>query len=138
VVESQVVAKHIDNALLQRLEVRRFGDGKKKPRGKKVPAGQSYTAEIEDSSEENDLGSEEEEDDPVSEEEQAEDEEEQEELPDLDRPIRKAGTFVVALYEGQWFLAEVCADQKNVGKGYVRLKLQGTQRYKLLCLGGQA
>jgi hypothetical protein len=136
VVESQVVAKHIDNALLQRLEVRRFGDGKKKPRGKKVPAGQSYTAEIEDSSEENDLGSEEEEDDPVSEEEQAEDEEEQaedeeeqEELPDLDRPIRKAGTFVVALYEGQWFLAEVCADQKNVGKGYVRLNymvLKGT------------
>jgi hypothetical protein len=33
--------------LLKKLEVRRFREGKKKPRGKKVPAVQSYTKELE-------------------------------------------------------------------------------------------
>jgi hypothetical protein len=121
--ESQEVARHIDTDLLKKLEIRRFGDGKKKqPRGKKVPAGQSYTAEVEESSEE------EQQDDPVSEEEDEEDEEnieqqelDEEELPDLTLRSRKAGTYVVAMYEGQWFLAEVCEDQKNVQKGYVHL-----------------
>jgi hypothetical protein len=45
----------------------------------------------------------------------------EEELPDVDRPFRKAGTYVVAMYEGQCFLAEICGDQKNVGKGYICL-----------------
>jgi hypothetical protein len=37
-------ARHLDAALLHRLEVRRFGEAsKKRPRGQKVPAGQSYT-----------------------------------------------------------------------------------------------
>jgi hypothetical protein len=49
VVETQVSARHIDNVLLKRLEIRRFGDGKRKPRGKKMPAGQSYTAEVQES-----------------------------------------------------------------------------------------
>jgi hypothetical protein len=41
-VETQQAARHLDAALLQRLEVRRFGDSTPKmPRGKKVPAGQS-------------------------------------------------------------------------------------------------
>jgi len=47
VVETQVVARHIYSNLLKKLEIRRIGNGKKKPRGKKVPASQSYTAEVE-------------------------------------------------------------------------------------------
>ncbi len=138
VVETQEVARHIDSNLLKKLEICRFGDQKKKPRGKKVPAGQSYTAELEESSEE------EEQDDPISEEEEEENDDneieqqelDEEELPDLDRPYRKAGTYVVAMYKGQWFLAEVCEDQKNVGKGYVRLNYM-VIRHQLLGLGGQ-
>ncbi len=62
-VGSQGIARHLDGALLRRLEVRRFGEGtKKNPRGKKIPAGQSYSAE--------------------SDEEQVDDEEEQEEADD--------------------------------------------------------
>jgi hypothetical protein len=115
--------------LLKKLEVRRFGDGtKRKPRGKKLPAGQSYSADNdsqEDSDEaeselESELESEPEEDRDKEDEEVAD--EECEELPDLDGPgnsnIEK---FVVAAYEGQWFLAEVTMDQKNVTKGYTRL-----------------
>ena len=47
-------ASYIDQALLKKLEVRRFGESKKKSRGKKVPAGKSYT-ENEDDSEVEDL-----------------------------------------------------------------------------------
>ncbi len=45
-------------------------------------------------------------------------EDELEELPDADTVARKAGTCVVALYEGEWFLAEVYQDQSGVGRGY--------------------
>ena len=45
------------------------------------------------------------------------------ELPDLDVPgpstsSKSSSNYVVAVYEGQWFLAEICGDQKNVGRGY--------------------
>lgn len=50
-----------------------------------------------------------------------EEEDELDELPDVDTVARKAGTCVVALYEGEWFLAEVCQDQSGVGRGYTRL-----------------
>jgi hypothetical protein len=33
----------------------------------------------------------------------------------------RLSNYVVANYEGQWFLAEVCKDQKNVGRRYTRL-----------------
>ncbi len=158
---SQNVAHHIDTALLKKLEVRRFGDAsRKKPRGKKVPAGQSHTAEPEDESspEEQsttDNSSEEEEEgkrerererevirknmrtEQQDKEEQIdvdnmqqekgdedniqEEEDELDELPDVDTAARKAGTCVVTLYEGEWFLAEVCQDQSGVGRGYTRL-----------------
>jgi hypothetical protein len=43
---SEEVARHVDRELLKTLEVRRFGSEKKKvPRGKKLPAGQSYSAQ---------------------------------------------------------------------------------------------
>jgi hypothetical protein len=50
-----------------------------------------------------------------------EEEDELDELPDVDTVARNAGTCVVALYEGEWFLAEVCQDQSGVGRGYTRL-----------------
>jgi hypothetical protein len=47
VLQTQEVAHHMDAAVMKRLEVRRFGDTKKKPRGKKIPAGQSYSQDDE-------------------------------------------------------------------------------------------
>ena len=46
-----------------------------------------------------------------------------EELPDLEVGIGRkiAGSYVVATYEEQWFLAQVCVDQTNVKKGYTKL-----------------
>jgi hypothetical protein len=68
--------------------------------------------------------------DNVEEEDDEEDELEQEDngqkegadkLPDLDVPgpsSKSSSNYVVAVYEGQWFLTEICGDQKNVGRGY--------------------
>lgn len=42
---SESIAQHVDAALLEKLQTRRFGQGQKRPRGKKIPAGQSYTEE---------------------------------------------------------------------------------------------
>jgi hypothetical protein len=46
-----------------------------------------------------------------------------EELPDLDIvvPRKNLTACVVAVYEGQWFLADICKDQTNVDPGYTRL-----------------
>lgn len=45
IVTTQEAATHIDQALLKKFDVRRFGESsRRKPRGKKIPAGQSYTA----------------------------------------------------------------------------------------------
>ncbi len=52
VVKTAEAARHLDKALLQRLEIRRFSDpSKKRPRGHKVPVGQSYTDREEDEEE---------------------------------------------------------------------------------------
>jgi hypothetical protein len=55
--------------------------------------------------------------------------EEDEQLPDLNARINTSssgrpspGTYVVALYEEQWFLAEVSKDQHSVKAGYTRLE----------------
>lgn len=59
VAKAPEIARHVDQVLLSRLEVTRFGDKDKKkvPRGKKIPAGQSYSAPPESgsSSDETDL-----------------------------------------------------------------------------------
>ncbi len=49
--------------------------------------------------------------------------EDTEELPDLDlhQPKRQAGSWVVALYEGEWFLCAVMADQEGVASSYTKL-----------------
>jgi hypothetical protein len=62
---SQEVATHLDMAILRKLEVRPFGD-KKKPRGKKVPPGQSHSILEEEDEEVDDVtGSDTEEEDKV-------------------------------------------------------------------------
>jgi hypothetical protein len=111
----------------------RFGDQSKKPRGQKIPAGQSYSAqdkEEEDSKEEDDV--EESTEEETSEEEDSRQEKEEgsrhEELEDEELPEPHPGasspklrTSVVAIYEGQWFLADVAESQEKVGHGYTRL-----------------
>jgi hypothetical protein len=52
VLQTQEVAHHMDAAVMKRLEVRRFGDTKKKPGGKKIPAGQSYSQDDENKDDE--------------------------------------------------------------------------------------
>jgi hypothetical protein len=41
---------------------------------------------------------------------------------DEDLPESSGGGYVVAVYEGEWFLAEVARDQNNVQSGYTRLE----------------
>ena len=132
VLKSHQIARDLDGVLADRLVIRRFGDGaKKRPRGKKVPAGQSYTARDEDEKSEEEREEEreaereeereaerEEEREEEAEEEAVSDEDDQE-LPDIDTGT---GNHVVATYEGEWFLAEICRDQSKVATGYTRLK----------------
>jgi hypothetical protein len=54
IVDSHNIARNRDKSLLETLEVRWFGNlSKKKPRGQKIPAGQSYSAQ--ESEEEDDV-----------------------------------------------------------------------------------
>lgn len=73
-ISSEEIASHIDQQLMKKLEVRRFGDQKKRvSRGPKVPPGKSYCAES-SSEEEDEDDKEEEEEDTEDEEEDTEDE----------------------------------------------------------------
>jgi len=130
IVDSQAIAKNLDDTLLKTLELRRFGDqSKKKPRGQKLPAGRSYSAEDSEEEEESEEEDSEKEDDvEESSEEEEEEGSRQEELEDEELPephpgpsSLKFGTSVVAIYEGQWFLADVAESQEKVGHGYTRL-----------------
>jgi hypothetical protein len=117
----------VDAVLLKKLEVRRFGEAsKKKPRGKKIPAGMSYT--MEEEKENSDMGEESEVDTESEVEVESEvesevecevesSEEETEELPDIEpapgpsnykkkgpsthsQLLYQPGSHVVAVYEG--------------------------------------
>ena len=123
---TQEIASCFDSVLSENLEVSRFGKEKKKKqvRGKKVPAGQSYSQE-EDSDDSrvdpDDVSSIASNSDKEEEAEMScEESSDSEELPE---PInrRRPGSHVVAVYEGEWFIAEVCIDQRKVGPGYTRL-----------------
>jgi hypothetical protein len=133
-VQTQEIAQHVNAVLLKKLEVRRFGEAsKKKPRGKNIPAGMSYT--VEEEKENSDMGKESE----VEVESEVESsEEETEELPDIEpapgpsknqkkgppthsQLLYQPGSHVMAVYEGEWFPCEVCLDQQGVSKGYTRL-----------------
>lgn len=116
------IAQHVDEQLINKLEIRRFGEGKKKPRGRKIPAGQSHTKEDSEDEEVDEV-----EEMSESEEEVGRDESDrememgEEELPDLDALHLQPGGYVVAVYEDEWFLCEVSKDQKGVAKGYTKL-----------------
>ena len=123
---TQEIASCFDSVLSENLEVSRFGKEKKKKqvRGKKVPAGQSYSQE-EDSDDSrvdpDDVSSIASNSDKEEEAEMScEESSDSEELPE---PInrRRPGSHVVAVYEGEWFIAEVCIDQRKVAPGYTRL-----------------
>ncbi len=121
ILESQEIARNIDTVMKVRRIWRRQ---QKKPRGQKVSAGQSYTeaaGDTEDTNkEEVDNVVEEDDEDELGQEDDVE-EEGADKLPDLDVPgpsSKSSSNYVVAVYEGQWFLAEICGDQKNVGRGY--------------------
>ena len=107
-----------------------------------MPAGRSYTkesSEEENASEEEDNVEEVYVDNRAEEDkENSEEEDSSEELPDLEAPGTSTGgftgrststisattredCFVVVVYEGQWFLAEVCKDQGRVSCKYTRL-----------------
>lgn len=123
--DSQQIARHLDSSLLKKLETQRYGDQQKKPpRGKALPAGQSYSAKY--------MARDEEEEDEDESEDEEEDEEEDgdlesgpDELPELNRPVVSAAagktTLLVAIYEGEWFVAERLADQSGVPAGSVKL-----------------
>ncbi len=151
--QAKDVAAHLDSTLLERLEVRRFGDknAKKKQQGIKIPACQSYSKLEEEKAEAEDSSMDDSEDktehSSISNKEKIENsdakemisgfewmeesgadwlrEEElrAEELPDLDIvvPRKNLTACVVAVYEGQWFLADICKDQTIVDPGYTRL-----------------
>jgi hypothetical protein len=139
------IAHGVNQVLLKKLKIRRFGDGqKKRPREKKIPAGESYSKQDEEKEddiceqedEEEEAGNEEveadeeeveadeeevEEADSESENSADEEEAEAEELPDLVGTSRIPGSFVVAIYEEEWYIAKVCKDQSNTVSGYVTL-----------------
>jgi hypothetical protein len=125
ILKSQDIASHVDQVLLEKLEVRSFGDGKtKKGRGKKVPAGESYSTreeeeeEVVDQFSDKEMVSDEEMGVEVEDEEEEDEEEDDEELPDLEQ-TRVPGTLLVAIYESEWFIAEVAKDQSKATRGYV-------------------
>jgi hypothetical protein len=60
-----------------------------------------------------------------------EEEEDDEELPDLEQ-TRVPGTLLVAIYESEWFIAEVAKDQSKATRGYVNLSytcIRGTNSF---------
>ena len=132
---ARTIARHLDTILLDKIEERRFPVSKKKGRGKKIPAGKSYTDREEEEESEVD-GDDIESVGPPSEDESvgppSEDEVELEQTEEADSDLEslpepgatsyKTGQFVVADYEDEWFLAEVALEQEDVAKGYTRLK----------------
>ena len=130
VASSEAVAENLDRSFLEKLETRRYGEKKRAPRpkGKKIPPGASYTdADAESNVDDEDVGDGDvsdgdvddvEEDQLMVGDEDERDEENDDELPD---PSTVRQKFVVALYEEEWFLAEVCDNQKGVTAGYTKL-----------------
>jgi len=142
--KAKTIARHLDKALLDRLEERRFPVSKKKGRGKKIPAGKSYTdmdteeeeeEESEVSGDDESMGPPSEDEDEVALEQTEEVDSDLESLPELQATNYKTGQFVVAVYEEEWFLAEVALEQEDVAKGYTRLKYMAIKGVNSFCWG---
>ncbi len=118
--ESNSIACYLDSALPRRLEVQRFGEGtKKKPRGKKVLAGQSYSAgsegeQVDDEEEQEVVDNIEGENGNMaveeSEEAMSQEEDDDKELLDLGPSTSRMASYVVATFEGGWVIVEVRRD----------------------------
>jgi hypothetical protein len=134
VVRTPEAAKHLDANLLKRLEVRRFWESyEKRPRGKKVPDGQSYTDREEDESDEEETDEEEVKEYELDKNEGKEDELFQDQVEAVlqgaeKQPSVNVGAYVVIVYEEQWFLTEISRDQSQVKRGYIKLEylIKGT------------
>ena len=143
---ARTIARHLDSILLDKIEEKRFPVSKKKGRGKKIPAGKSYTAmdAEEEKESEVDGGGDNESVGPPSEDESvglpSEDEvelgqTEADSDPEPEATSYKTGQFVVADYEDEWFLAEVALEQEDVAKGYTRLKYTAIKGVNSFCWG---
>ena len=138
VASSEAVAENLDRSFLEKLQARRYGENKRAPRpkGKKIPAGASYTddADASDSNVDDEdvddvdqsMVSSADEDEVESDDDGNDGDENDGELPD---PHAFQQKYVVALYEGEWFLAEVCKDQKHVSAGYTKLSFMSIRGY---------
>ena len=146
--KSENIAQNLDSVLINKLEVRRYGDTTraKRPSGKKVPLAGTSLAESQSDSE-SDLV----EDDQLQladwthqnsdgNVEEDLDEDDVDELPDpemrgdTDEPTNRVtlGAHVVAQCEGEWFLGEKCKNQSGVAKGYTRIsfmKIKGSNLF---------
>jgi hypothetical protein len=150
VLATDSIAKHVDASLLKKLEESRFKKKVQatKGRGKKmsVEAGRSYTSvdDSDDSDSQDSVSGSEVVDDVSMEEESEEEEEEVDELPDLLEPdgeeasagepqprqsgsqpgsskCRQPGSYVIARYDNEWYVAQVVNNQENVQAGYILL-----------------
>jgi hypothetical protein len=115
------VATHINSVLIKKLEIKHFGDAcKKKPKGMNLPLTQSFSHQ-----EEEDVDGtvyDKEEADSSSDDGGAQ-ESSDEELPNLNNsPRLNIFASVVAMYEGEWFLATIHSDQSDMPAGYTRPK----------------
>ncbi len=103
-----------------------------------MPAGESYSTREEEEEEVVDQFSDEEmvsgSDEEMGVDVGDEEEEDDEELPDLEQ-TRVPGTLLVAIYESEWFIAEVAKDQSKATRDYVNLSytcIRGTNSFTWL------
>lgn len=137
---TESIASNIDQQLLKKLEQRRFGSKAKKTgggsRGTKIPAGQSYSG----SNQQDNTDSEESDRESRSSSSEDDGDSSEVDLPDLtddtpadnvpdDQPVAGGsgisgpvpGSLTAVTYEGQLYIAQVVADQKDVERDHVRL-----------------
>jgi len=138
IVDSQAIARNLDDTLLKTLELRRFGDqSKKKPRGQKLPPGKSHSAQAarRRTARRRTMWR------SLARRRPARRRTAGRRIAGRRKRRRRAAgrrnwrmrncltltlrpvpsTSVVAIYEGQWFLADVAESQEKVGHGYTRL-----------------
>ena len=155
--DTETIARGVDQVLIDKLETRRFGDAaKKRPRGKGVPAGASLTTYQagESSEEEEDSSSNGEEDGSSSggeedgsssggEEDGSRVDSDKSDTEEVDkRKEAESGdaggskgqtVLVVAVYEGEWFVAEKVKDQAGVQDTHVRLSYMSPRGKNIFC-----
>ena len=139
---SELICENLDSSLLNKLSEMRYGFEEKRrakrPKGKKVPAGMSYTPDTTEEEEEEDdvdqiLGNNSNDDLDGGGDDQIGGEDDIAELPEIDElPETDAGGYVVGLYEGEYYLGEPVQDQTGVLPGYKKIsfmKIRGSNQF---------